>query len=63
MRNSIYCFILNITLFILFCFCSIWTTCKTAEKIRDYVAWHKWGIIAAIISGITASHFLFMITQ
>lgn len=63
MRNSIYLFTLNIGLFILLSFCSIWSIFKTAEKMRDFENWHKWGIAAAIISGITASHLLYMLMQ
>ncbi len=36
---------------------------KTAEKMRDFKNWHNWGIAAAIIGGITASHLLIMLMQ
>ncbi len=36
---------------------------KTAEKMRDFKNWHSWGIAAAIIGGITASHLLIMLMQ
>lgn len=63
MRDSLFLFILNIGLFILLNFCFVWAMFKTAEKMRDFKNWHNWGIAAAIIGGITASHLLIMLMQ